>query len=135
MQSSYWTLGPWEGPKRKGGLVDNKSSAQVHAASSMLIVHVHVQVLLDRLEEFKEATVANARRSLEEPGVARFDVVQQQDDPTRFVLVEAYQSSIDADAHKETEHYRLWREAVAPMMAESRFRVEYSNIFPHSESW
>jgi autoinducer 2-degrading protein len=101
----------------------------------MVIVHVHVRVLPEWLEEFTEATVANARRSVGEPGVARFDVVQQEDDPTRFVLVEAYHSSFDADAHKETEHYRLWKDAVAPMMAEPRVSVKYANVFPHAEGW
>jgi quinol monooxygenase YgiN len=101
----------------------------------MTIIHVHVQVLSDRVAEFKEATVVNARRSQEEPGVARFDVLQQEDDPTCFVLAEAYHSLEAVSAHKETEHYRLWRDAVEPMMAESRLSVKYVNVFPHAEGW
>jgi len=101
----------------------------------MLIVHVQVHVLPEWVEGFKEATVENARRSLGEPGVARFDVVQQTDDPTRFVLVEAYRTSAGAAAHKETAHYQVWRDAVAPMMAEPRTSVRYSEVFPDEEGW
>jgi quinol monooxygenase YgiN len=101
----------------------------------MLIVHVHVHVLPEFVEQFKEATTQNARRSLDEPGVARFDVVQQEDDPTRFVLVEAYRSAEGAAAHKETSHYQGWRDAVAPMMAEPRSSVRYVNVFPEANHW
>jgi autoinducer 2-degrading protein len=86
----------------------------------MLIVHVHVHVLPQWVEQFKEATSENARQSLNEPGVARFDVVQGLDDPTRFVLVEAYRSADAAVAHKGTGHYQAWRDTVEPMMAEPR---------------
>jgi (4S)-4-hydroxy-5-phosphonooxypentane-2,3-dione isomerase len=102
---------------------------------AMLIVHVHVHVLRECVEGFKEATSINARQSLSEPGVARFDVVQQQDDPTRLVLIEAYHSADGAAAHKETEHYRVWRDSVAPMMAEPRSSVRYANVFPMAEDW
>ena len=83
----------------------------------MLIVHVHVQVLPEAVEAFIAATRDNAAHSVQEPGIARFDVAQQADDPTRFVLVEVYRT-VDAPAqHKETAHYQRWRDTVAPMMA------------------
>jgi len=102
---------------------------------AMLIVHVQVRVKPDSVENFKEATRENARHSVQEPGVARFDVVQQEDDPTRFVLVEAYRTTDSAGAHKETAHYQTWRDAVAPMMAKPRSSVKYSNVFPAAEDW
>ncbi len=95
----------------------------------MLIVHVHVHVKPEYVEEFRRATVENARQSINEPGMARFDVIQQQDDPTRFVLVEVYRTPEDPARHKETAHYQTWRDTVAPMMAEPRQSVKYSNIF------
>jgi autoinducer 2-degrading protein len=96
----------------------------------MLVVHVHVRVKPECVEAFKQATLANARESLKEPGVAQFDVVQQQNDPTRFVLVEAYRDATAATAHKETMHYPVWRDAVAPMMAEPRRSMKFNNVFP-----
>jgi (4S)-4-hydroxy-5-phosphonooxypentane-2,3-dione isomerase len=96
----------------------------------MLIVHVHVHVKPEFAGQFKEVTVGNARESLKEPGIARFDVLQQQGDPTRFVLVEAYRTAEAPAAHKETKHYAAWRDAVAPMMAEPRVSVKFSNVFP-----
>src|ERR1019366_2220803 len=96
----------------------------------MLVVHVHVHVNLECVEAFKHATIANARESIKEPGIAAFDCVQQQDDPTRFVLVEAYRTPEAPAAHKETRHYQTWRDAVAPMMAEPRTSVKYANLFP-----
>jgi quinol monooxygenase YgiN len=101
----------------------------------MLIVHVHVSVKPESVEAFKAATIENASASLGEPGVARFDVIQQQDDPSKFVLVEVYRSPEAAAAHKETAHYAKWRDTVAPMMAEPRRSVKYSNIFPGDEGW
>jgi len=101
----------------------------------MLIVHVHVQVKPETVEGFKTATLANARESLKEPGVARFDVVQQQDDPTRFVLVEAYRDDAAAAAHKETAHYPVWRDTVAPMMAAPRQSVKFTDVFPEATGW
>jgi quinol monooxygenase YgiN len=101
----------------------------------MLIFHVHVHVKPEAVEEFKQATLANGRESLREPGVARFDIVQQQDDPTRFVLVEAYRTPEAPAAHKETKHYQAWRDAVAPLMAEPRSSTKYSNIFPDDPGW
>jgi (4S)-4-hydroxy-5-phosphonooxypentane-2,3-dione isomerase len=96
----------------------------------MLVVHVHVHVKPEAVEAFKQASIANAQESLKEPGVARFDVVQQQDDPTRFVLVEVYRDANAAAAHKETKHYAVWRDAVASIMAEPRFSVKFTNLFP-----
>jgi quinol monooxygenase YgiN len=101
----------------------------------MLVVHVHVHVKPDAVEEFIAATLENARNSVQEPGVARFDVVQQQDDPTRFVLVEAYRTPDAPAAHKATQHYATWRDAVAPMMAEPRQSVKFSNLFPKDAEW
>ncbi|MFW6289920.1 MAG: putative quinol monooxygenase [Mariniphaga sp.] len=101
----------------------------------MYIVHVFVHVKENLVEEFRNATIENARDSLQEPGVARFDVVQQQDDPTRFVLVEVYRQLGDAARHKETGHYKKWRDAVADMMAEPRSSIKFSNVFPNEEGW
>ncbi|MFN3407556.1 MAG: putative quinol monooxygenase [Limisphaerales bacterium] len=101
----------------------------------MLVVHVHVQVKPEYVEAFVAATLANARESIREPGVAAFDVVQQEDDPTRFVLVEAYRTPDAPAAHKETAHYKAWRDAVAPMMAEPRSSVKFRNLFPDDANW
>ena len=101
----------------------------------MLIVHVHVHVKPECVEAFKQATLVNARESVKEPGVARFDVAQQQDDPTRFVLVEAYRDAAAPVAHKETMHYQAWRDVVASMMAEPRAGVKFENIFPDDNRW
>ena len=101
----------------------------------MLIVHVHVHVKPEYVEAFKQASLANARESIKEPGIARFDCVQQQDDPTRFVLVEAYRTPQAPAAHKETKHYQTWRDAVAPMMAEPRSSVKFVNLFPADSAW
>ena len=101
----------------------------------MLIVHVHVHVKPEFVDTFKAATLENARQSIREPGIARFDVVQQADDPTRFVLVEAYRSAEATVAHKETKHYLVWRDAVAPMMAEPRTSVKFANVFPEDAKW
>jgi len=96
----------------------------------MLIVHVHVHVKPEVVELFKSASVANARESVKEPGIARFDVLQRQDDPTRFVFVEIYRTPEAPSAHKETKHYLTWRDTVAPMMAEPRSSVKLANVFP-----
>ena len=101
----------------------------------MLIIHVQVRVKPEFIEAFKEATLENARHSVQEPGVARFDVMQQADDSARFLLVEIYRSTEDNARHKETAHYATWRDAVAPMMAEVRTNIKYSNIFPADEGW
>ncbi len=101
----------------------------------MLIVHVHVHVKEEEVEAFRAATVRNASASCREPGIARFDVIQQEDDPTRFVLVEVYRTPKAAAEHKETPHYATWRDAVAPMMAEPRYGVKYTNVFPGDGGW
>ena len=101
----------------------------------MFVVHVLVSVKRDQVDAFKAATLENARNSLQEPGIARFDVVQQQDDPTRFVLVEAYRTPEDAGRHKETAHYEKWRDTVAGMMAEPRKGIKHTNIFPDDQGW
>lgn len=101
----------------------------------MLIVMVHVHVKPECVEAFAAASLENARHSVAEPGVARFDVLQQEDDPTRFVLVEVYRDSAATVAHKETAHYQAWRDAVAPMMAEARTAVRYANRYPDDEGW
>ncbi len=101
----------------------------------MLVVHVHVRVKPEFIEPFKQATIENARQSGRELGIAHFDVLQQQGDPTRFVLVEAYRSAEAPAAHKETTHYQTWRDAVAPMMAEPRVSVKFTNIFPEDAAW
>jgi len=101
----------------------------------MLIVHVQVRVKAECVEAFREATIANARASVREPGIARFDVVQQLDDPTRFVLVEVYRDDQAPTRHKETAHYAAWRDAVAPMMAEPRQSIKYGNVHPAEDGW
>ncbi|HPZ07818.1 MAG TPA: putative quinol monooxygenase [Candidatus Eremiobacteraeota bacterium] len=99
----------------------------------MLIVHVFVHVKQDQIEAFKEASIENAKNSIKEPGIARFDVIQEMDDPTRFLLVEVYRTPEDSGRHKETPHYAKWRDTVADMMAEPRKSIKYKNIFPHEK--
>ena len=101
----------------------------------MLIAHVFVHVKADSVDAFAAATLENARNSIREPGVIRFDVVQQEDDPTRFVLIEIYRTPQDPARHKETPHYATWREAVEPMMAEPRRSVKYLALFPEAAAW
>jgi autoinducer 2-degrading protein len=101
----------------------------------MFIVHVFVHVKPDQIEAFKAATLENARNSLQEPGIGRFDVIQQSDDNSRFVLVEVYRTPEDAGRHKETAHYKLWRDTVAGMMAEPRTSIKYMNVFPDDIGW
>jgi quinol monooxygenase YgiN len=101
----------------------------------MLIVHVHVRVKPDRVADFIQATIENASNSIQEPGIARFDVVQQSDDPARFVLMEAYRNDDALARHRETAHYAKWRDAVADMMAEPRSRQEFRNVFPGDGNW
>ena len=94
----------------------------------MLIVHVHVLVKPDCVEAFKAATIENARNSIQEPGIARFDLAQHPDDSTRFVLVEVYRDENAPARHKETEHYRTWRDSVADMMAEPRRSEKFNGV-------
>lgn len=102
---------------------------------TVLVVHVHVHVVPDQVEAFREASLANARESVKEPGVARFDVLQQADDPARFILVEVYRDDAAPARHKETAHYQRWRDAVAPMMATPRTSVRLANVFPADDAW
>lgn len=95
----------------------------------MLIVHVHVDVKAGDVEAFRAASLENARNSVKEPGVARFDVCQQQDNPTQFLLVEIYRSPEAAAAHKQSSHYLIWRDTVASMMATPRRAVRYDGVF------
>ncbi|MBI4876168.1 MAG: antibiotic biosynthesis monooxygenase [Acidobacteria bacterium] len=101
----------------------------------LLVVHVHVRVKPECADAFAAATLENARQSVQEPGVARFDVIQQTDDPARFVLVEVYRAPQAPAAHKETAHYQTWRDTVADMMAEPRTAVKFSTLFPADEGW
>jgi quinol monooxygenase YgiN len=101
----------------------------------MLIVHVHVRVKPEHIEAFKQASVQNAQQSVKEPGVARFDVLQQADAPARFILVEVYRTAEAPAQHKETSHYQKWRDAVASMMAEPRTSVKFANLFPDDRGW
>ena len=102
---------------------------------TMFIVHVFIHVKPDRIEDFKKATLENARNSVLEPGIARFDVVQHLEDPTRFILVEVYRTSEDPARHKETAHYQTWRDTVEDMMAESRTNIKLTNLFPDEKGW
>jgi quinol monooxygenase YgiN len=101
----------------------------------MLVVHVHISVKPECVAAFQEATIANARESLKEPGVARFDLVQQMDAPTHFLIVEAYRNAEAPAKHKETRHYQIWRDAVAPMMAEPRTSVKFTSLHPPDAQW
>jgi autoinducer 2-degrading protein len=101
----------------------------------MQIVMVYVHVKSQFLDAFKQATFENARESIKEPGVARFDVVQQEDDPTRFILIEVYKTSDAQAAHKATAHYETWRDTVAEMMGDARQGVKYQNLFPEDSGW
>jgi len=107
----------------------------MNKGARMHIVHVIVRVKTDQIEAFKAASCENARNSVKEPGIARFDVIQQTEDPTRFVLVEVYRSADAVSRHKETEHYKIWRDTVADMMEEPRLGVKYNNIFPDDSGW
>ncbi len=101
----------------------------------MIIVHVFVQVKSDQVAAFRAATIENANQSVKEPGIARFDVIQQNDDPTRFVLVEVYRDESAPAKHKQTAHYLKWRDTVADMMEVPRHAVIYTNVFPNDEGW
>jgi quinol monooxygenase YgiN len=101
----------------------------------MHIVQVFIHVKPDRIDEFESVTRANAASSLEEPGVARFDVLRQADDRTRFVLVEVYRTPEDPARHKQTDHYKRWQQAAEPLMAEPRSRIVYESVFPLDPNW
>lgn len=101
----------------------------------MLIVHVHVHVKPECVEAFKAATIENARHGVQERGVARFDVAQEPDDPTRFVLIEVYRDAEAPARHKETAHYAVWRDTVAEMMVELRRGARFNSVFPGDAGW
>jgi len=101
----------------------------------MNIVHVFVAVKPDRIQDFKKATLANARASVQENGIAQFDVLQEADDPSRFLLVEVYRTKDDPARHKETAHYNQWKESVTEMMVSPRTKKVYDNIFPDENGW
>jgi len=101
----------------------------------MHIVHVQVRVRPESVEAFRRATIENARSSLREPGVVRFDVVQRNEDPTEFVLVEVYRTPDDPPRHRLTAHYAVWHDTVEPLLAEPRSKVEYVNVFPEDSTW
>ena len=100
----------------------------------MQIVHVHVHVKPEFIEAFKQATIENASNSVKEAGIERFDVIQQTENPTKFILVEVYKTTEASGAHKETAHYKRWRDKVMGMMAEPRQGIKYSKIFPDDAS-
>lgn len=99
----------------------------------ILIVHIHVKP--EVVDAFRAASMENARNSIQEPGVARFDVLQQQDDPTRFVLVEVYRDRDGHARHRETAHYAAWRDTVVDMMAEPRSAIKYDIVYPGVDGW
>lgn len=101
----------------------------------MLIVHVHVHVKAESVAAFKAATLENARSTVQESGGAGFEVYQQEDDETRFVLVETFRTADAPAAHRETRHYQAWRDTVAGMMAEPRVSVRHANVFPPDAEW
>ncbi|HVN71161.1 MAG TPA: antibiotic biosynthesis monooxygenase [Desulfomonilia bacterium] len=101
----------------------------------MVIVHVFIHVKQDKIESFRNASSENARNSVLEPGIARFDVIQQKDDPARFVLVEVYRSETATSEHKQTSHYKKWKDTIEAMMAEPRYSIRYTNIFPDDNAF
>jgi autoinducer 2-degrading protein len=101
----------------------------------MHIVLVDVRVKPEFIDAFREATLENVRNSIREPGIVRFDFLQQADDPVHFVLFEVYHSAEDQHLHRGTTHYLVWRERVADMMAGPRVGTRYNNIFPEDQGW
>lgn len=104
-------------------------------SAPLLVVHIHVHVKAEAVDAFIAATLENARASVKEPGIARFDIVQANEDPTRFVFTEVYKTADAPDAHKQTAHYAKWRDTVADMMAEPRRNAKFRNVFPANEGW
>jgi quinol monooxygenase YgiN len=102
---------------------------------TVIIVHVHINVKPEFIEDFKQVTLENARNSIQEPGIARFDVIQNTENPSHFLLLEVYRTVDASGKHKDTRHYQVWRETVQKMMAEPRRSEKYTNIFPDDKSW
>jgi len=123
------------GPKR--GILEFLSCAfeRLYGRLPMFIVHVFMQVKPDCLAAFREASIENARHSVQEPGVVRFDFIQQRDDPTQFVLAEVYRTEADIASHKRTPHYAKWQATVEELLAQPRSRIFYQNIFPEDQNW
>jgi autoinducer 2-degrading protein len=119
----------------KRGAYNRLNNPNDDQEQQMLIVLVHVHVKPEFMEAFKQASIENASSSVKEAGIARFDVIQQEDDLTRFILVEVYKTVEAPVAHKETAHYAKWRDTVSDMMAEPRQGIKYTNIFPTDENW
>jgi quinol monooxygenase YgiN len=103
--------------------------------NSLHIALVHVRVKPESIDAFRAATLINARESRREPGVRRFDVIQESEDPARFVLIEVFRDPAAAAAHRETPHYQQWRDTVADMMAEPRASKKYVNASPDDDAW
>jgi len=101
----------------------------------MYIVHVHVHIKTEQADAFRQASIENAQNSVREPGIIRFDVLQQMDDPTRFILVEIYRTPEDQVRHRETPHYQKWRDRVADWMAEPRVGIKFQPVFPEEAAW
>lgn len=101
----------------------------------MYIVQVFLHVKPDKVAEFETATVENARKSVKEPLVARFDLARQLDDPTRFILIEIYRSAEGHAQHRATSHYKKWQEVAEPLMVEPRTRIICENVFPEDSGW
>jgi quinol monooxygenase YgiN len=101
----------------------------------MYIVHVHIHVKTERVDAFRQASIENAQNSILEPGIIRFDVLQQMDDPTRFILVEIYRQPEDQVKHRETAHYMKWRDSVADWLAEPRVGIKFQPVFPEETAW
>ncbi|MEZ4667783.1 MAG: antibiotic biosynthesis monooxygenase [Anaerolineae bacterium] len=101
----------------------------------MIVMLVHIHVKADNIDEFVAATKENAQNSVKEPGVIRFDVIQQSDDPTHFTLIEVFKDQDAQQSHRETPHYFKWRDTVTDMMAEPRQGIRYTNVFPSEDEW
>ena len=104
-------------------------------SAAMFIIHVYLHVKEDCIDRFKEITLDNARNTVQEPGAIRFDVFQNQDDPSRFTFVEIYKAPSDIDHHKSTDHYARWADAVDELLVEPRSRDIMSNVFPEDDGW
>jgi (4S)-4-hydroxy-5-phosphonooxypentane-2,3-dione isomerase len=101
----------------------------------MYIVLVNIHVKPEFAQQFKHATLENARNSIKEPGIIRFDILQQIEDSNRFTLVEVYLTPDDQTKHRETKHYQTWKDTVNDMMAEPRRGVKYLGIYPEDSEW